>query len=76
MAHATQVGCNLKVSSTDLSLRRIGLLKTDLPGAAPDGAKSDICDCLNELQAIQRCSAICRVWPWTMTYQKFLLHVS
>jgi len=28
------------------------------------------------VEAIQRWSAICRVWPWTLTYQKFLLHVS
>jgi len=23
-----------------------------------------------QLEAIQRWSAICRVWPWTLTYQK------
>jgi len=28
------------------------------------------------LEAIQRWSAICRVWPWTLTYQKFLLCIS
>jgi len=27
----------------------------------------------NKLEAIQRWSAICRVWPWILTYQKFLL---
>jgi len=27
----------------------------------------------SRLEAIQRCSAICRVWPWTLTYQKFHL---
>jgi len=26
-----------------------------------------------KLDAIQRWSAICRVWPWTLTYQKVLL---
>jgi len=30
----------------------------------------------NKLEAIQKWSAICRVWPWTLTYQKFLLCVS
>ena len=30
----------------------------------------------NKLEAIQRWSAIYRVWPWTVTYQKFLLCVS
>ena len=30
----------------------------------------------NKLEAIQRWSAICRVWPWTLTYQKFLLCIS
>jgi len=29
-----------------------------------------------KLEAIQRWSAICRVWPWTLTYQKFLLCIS
>jgi len=29
-----------------------------------------------KLEAIQRWSAICRVWPWTSTYQKFLLCIS
>jgi len=29
-----------------------------------------------KLEAIQRWSAICRMWPWTLTYQKFLLCVS
>jgi len=29
-----------------------------------------------QLEAIQRWSAICRVWPWTLTYQKFLLCIS
>ena len=29
-----------------------------------------------KLEATQRCSAICRVWPWTLTYQKFLLCIS
>jgi len=28
------------------------------------------------LEAIRRWSAICRVWPWTLTYQKFLLCIS
>jgi len=28
---------------------------------------------LLELEAIQRWSAIYRVWPWTLTYEKFLL---
>jgi len=27
-------------------------------------------------EVIQRWSAICRVWPWTLTYQKFLLCIS
>ena len=31
---------------------------------------------LQQLEAIQRWSAICRVWPWTSTYQKFLLCIS
>jgi len=31
---------------------------------------------LYQLEAIQRWSAICRVWPWTLTYQKFLLCIS
>jgi len=30
----------------------------------------------NKLEAIQRWSATCRVWPWTLTYQKFLLCIS
>jgi len=30
----------------------------------------------NELEAIHRWSAICRVWPWTLTYQKSILCVS
>ena len=30
----------------------------------------------SKLEAIQRWSAICRVWPWTLTYQKFLLCIS
>jgi len=29
-----------------------------------------------KLEAIQRWSAICGVWPWTLTYQKFLLCIS
>jgi len=29
-----------------------------------------------ELEAIQRWSAICHVWSWTLTYQKFLLCIS
>ena len=29
-----------------------------------------------QLEVIQRWSAICRVWPWILTYQKFLLCVS
>ena len=29
-----------------------------------------------KLEAIQRWSAICRMWPWTLTYQKFLLCVA
>jgi len=29
-----------------------------------------------KLEAIQRWSAICCVWPWTLTYQKFLLCIS
>jgi len=29
-----------------------------------------------KLEAIQRWSAICRMWRWTLTYQKFLLCVS
>jgi len=29
-----------------------------------------------QLEAIHRWSAICRVWPWTLTYQKFLLCIS
>jgi len=29
-----------------------------------------------KFEAIQRWSAICRVWPWTLTYQKFLLCIS
>jgi len=29
-----------------------------------------------KLKAIQRWSAMCRMWPWTMTYQKFLLCIS
>ena len=29
-----------------------------------------------QLEAIQRWSAICCVWPWTLTYQKLLLCVS
>ena len=29
-----------------------------------------------QLEAIQRWSAICRVWSWTLTYQKFLLCIS
>ena len=28
------------------------------------------------LEAIQRLLAICRMWPWTLTYQKFLLCIS
>jgi len=31
---------------------------------------------LKRLVAIQRWSAICRVWPWTLSYQKFLLCIS
>jgi len=31
---------------------------------------------LNKLEAIQRWLAICHVWPWTLTYQKFLLCIS
>jgi len=31
---------------------------------------------IEQTEAIQRWSAICRVWPWTLTYQKFLLCVS
>jgi len=31
---------------------------------------------LKTIEAIQRWSAICRVWPWTLTYHKFLLCVS
>ena len=31
---------------------------------------------LSKLEAIQRWLAICRVWPWTLTYQKFLLCIS
>jgi len=30
----------------------------------------------DKLETIQRWSAICRVWPWTLTYQKFLLCIS
>jgi len=29
-----------------------------------------------KLEAIQRWSTICRVWPWTLTYQKFPLCIS
>jgi len=29
-----------------------------------------------ELEATQRWSAICRVWPWTLTYQKFIFCIS
>jgi len=32
--------------------------------------------CSTRLEAIQRWLAICRVWPWTLTYQKFLLCIS
>jgi len=28
------------------------------------------------LEAIQRWSVICRMWPWNLTYQKFLLCIS
>jgi len=31
---------------------------------------------LKKLEAIQRWSEICCVWPWTLTYQKFLLCIS
>jgi len=31
---------------------------------------------LYKLEAIQRWLAICRMWPWTLTYQKFLLCIS
>jgi len=31
---------------------------------------------LVEVEAIQSWSAICRVWPWTLTYQTFLLFIS
>jgi len=31
---------------------------------------------LLKLEAIQIWLAICRVWPWTLTYQKFLLCIS
>ena len=31
---------------------------------------------VTKLEAIQRWPAICRMWPWTLTYQKFLLCVS
>jgi len=31
---------------------------------------------INQLEAFQRWSAICSVWPWTLTYQKFLLCIS
>jgi len=30
----------------------------------------------NKLEATQRWSAICHMWPWTLTYQKFLLCIS
>jgi len=30
----------------------------------------------HKLEAIQRWSAICHVWPWTLTCQKFLLCIS
>jgi len=29
-----------------------------------------------KLEAIQKWSAICRVWPWTLTHQKFFLCIS
>jgi len=29
-----------------------------------------------QLEAVQRWSAICCMWPWTMNYQKFLLCLS
>jgi len=29
-----------------------------------------------KLEVIQRWLAICRMWPWTLTYQKFLLCIS
>jgi len=29
-----------------------------------------------EVEAVQRWSAICRVWPWTFTYQKIFLCIS
>jgi len=35
------------------------------------------CACkYRKLEAIQTWSAICRVWSWTLTYQKFLLCIS
>ena len=43
-----------------------------------DDKKSKICENMtsSKLEAIQRWSAICRVWPWTLTYQKFLSFIS
>jgi len=31
---------------------------------------------MKKLEAIQRWSAICHMWPWSLTYQKFLLCIS